>query len=81
MNIPDGSINQWNKSTKISESSLQPGDLIFFNKTFKGRGNQVTHVGIYVGDGKMIHAGSPVNVTNYRNNFFKDKIVGFGRYN
>lgn len=79
-NIPHGSINQWNGSTKIPESSLQPGDLIFFNKTFAGRGNQVTHVGIYIGDGKMIHAGSPVNITNYRNNYFNSKIVGFGRY-
>ena len=44
----------------VSKSELKPGDLVFFKK-----GGSVNHVGIYVGDGKMIHASSPGDVVKY----------------
>ena len=44
----------------VSKSELKPGDLVFFK-----RGGSVNHVGIYVGDGKMIHASSPGDVVKY----------------
>lgn len=40
---------QWNEGTRISRANLVPGDLVFFGK-------DLYHVGIYIGDGKMIHA-------------------------
>ena len=46
--------------TPVSRSQLQPGDLVFFY-------SPVSHVGIYVGDGQMVHAstyGQPVKVAS-----------------
>lgn len=43
---------------QISKDQLKPGDLLFFNTT----GNRISHVGIYIGDGKMIHASSGSNM-------------------
>ncbi|CAM5691168.1 NlpC/P60 family protein [Kitasatospora aureofaciens] len=43
------SQDQWNDGPRISRDALQPGDLVFFY-------NDIHHVGIYIGDGKMIHA-------------------------
>ena len=52
--IPRTSREQYNFGTKVSKSNLQPGDLVFFNTSGKG----VSHVGIYIGDGKFIHSGT-----------------------
>ena len=51
--LPRGSNDQYKKGTAISKSELQPGDLIFFDN---GTGNPTSHVGIYIGDGKMVHS-------------------------
>jgi cell wall-associated NlpC family hydrolase len=40
-----------NQGTSVSKENLQPGDLIFF-----GKNNEASHIGIYLGDGKMIHS-------------------------
>ncbi|MFD5611035.1 NlpC/P60 family protein [Kitasatospora sp. NPDC127060] len=47
--IPRISQDQWNAGARISRDALQPGDLVFFY-------DDIHHVGIYIGDGKMIHA-------------------------
>lgn len=54
----------------VSRDSLKPGDLLFFS-TFGG--NRITHVGLYVGDGKMIHASTPkegVIITDVNSNYY-----------
>ena len=43
----------------ISPSEAKPGDIIFFTGTYDSPG-PVSHVGIYVGDGMMLHCGSPI---------------------
>lgn len=43
--------------TKISFSNLQPGDLVFYSNG----GSKPTHVAIYIGNGKIIHASTPKN--------------------
>ncbi|WP_337101174.1 C40 family peptidase [Paenibacillus sp. YIM B09110] len=64
--------------TKVSWSNLQKGDLVFFWLNSKNK-SDVGHVGIYIGDGKMIHnltAARDVVITNiYTNNWYKQRFV------
>ena len=48
----------YNICTPVSEAEAKPGDLVFFEYTYEGP--WITHVGIYVGEGCMIHAGDPI---------------------
>ena len=61
----------------VSEAEARPGDLVFFEHTFEGP--WITHVGIYVGDGWMIHAGSPISYIKFMDSYYSDNFVGFGR--
>lgn len=49
--------DQVNNGTAVSFDQLQPGDLICFSNTYSS-GDWITHVGIYIGDGKMVHAAN-----------------------
>ena len=57
--LPRGTRGQSKVGKTISASSLEPGDLLFFKTGWRGR-----HVGIYVGDGKFIHASEKKGVTS-----------------
>lgn len=46
----------------VTRAELQPGDLVFFNDTCSDCGPNPTHVGMFIGDGKMINAGDPVQI-------------------
>ncbi|GAB3210205.1 C40 family peptidase [Marinactinospora thermotolerans] len=59
----------------VSMADLQPGDLIFFQTI---PGPPPTHVGMYIGDGMMVHAGNPVQVVPF-NDYWKSRWVGAGR--
>ena len=50
--------SQLKNGVAVSKSQLQPGDLVFFNSKFTGA-DKASHVGIYLGDGKFLHASSP----------------------
>lgn len=52
VSLPRTAAAQYAAGTPVSTSDLQPGDLVFF---YPG----ITHVGMYIGDGKFIHASSP----------------------
>lgn len=56
--LPRNSAKQREACTDVSRSSLMPGDLVFFNTKSGGPRHVVNHVGLYVGDGTMIHASS-----------------------
>jgi len=59
----------YNICTPVSQSEAQPGDLIFFTGTYDA-GVPVTHIGIYVGNGKMVEAvdeAHGVCLGNYHN--------------
>lgn len=43
----------------INKKDLQPGDLIFYSYEENGRFRNISHVAIYIGDGKMVHAANP----------------------
>lgn len=59
--LPRTAAEQSKVGTAVSWDNMQPGDLIFYN-TIAGNGKSVDHVGIYVGDGKMIHESSSKGV-------------------
>ena len=58
------------KDKTVKEENLQPGDLIFYSYTTNGRYKNISHVGIYVGNGKMVEAvdeAHGVCLGNYHN--------------
>lgn len=67
----------YNICTPVSEAEAKPGDLVFFEYTYDGP--WITHVGIYVGDGWMIHAGDPIGYIKFMDSYYSDNFVGFGR--
>lgn len=80
--IPRTAQEQYNKSTKVNVNDMQVGDLIFFD-TLKGNNKKVDHVGVYIGDGKMLHASSgkkQVVTTDLNTKYWNSVLVGAGRY-
>ena len=67
------------KCSYVSPADAQPGDLIFFEKTYNTAG--ASHVGIYVGDGMMIHCGDPISYTSINSTYWQSHFLGFGRIN
>ena len=58
-------------------SSPRPGDLVFFTGTYDTPG--VSHVGIYVGDGWMLHCGDPIGYANLNSNYWQSHLYAYGR--
>ena len=61
----------------ISASQMRPGDLIFFQGTYNTSG--ASHVGIYLGDGKMIHCGNPVKISSINTAYWQQHFYCYGR--
>ncbi|MFK5925145.1 MAG: NlpC/P60 family protein [Desulfuromusa sp.] len=80
LNLPRNSRAQFKTGHSVAKKNLKKGDLVFF--ATKG-GKRVTHVGMYVGNGKFIHAprtGKTVRVASLATNFFKKTYVGGRSY-
>ena len=78
---PTGRTNAqgiYNKCTPVSKENAKPGDLIFFQKTYS-TSNTVTHLGIYIGNGQMIHCGNPVQYTSINTKYWTEHFYAFGR--
>lgn len=78
ISIPRSSRTQSTFGKQVSKSDLQEGDLVFFNTT----GSGVSHVGIYVGDGKFIHASSgqgKVMTSSLTEGYYQDRYVNATR--
>ena len=76
--LPHSSSAQFSKGVPVSKADLKPGDLVFFSTYKKGP----SHVGIYVGNGKFVHAsnpGSTVKATSMNSSYYKDRFVGARR--
>ena len=58
-------------------SSPKPGDLVFFVGTYDTAG--VSHCGIYVGNGMMIHCGSPISYANLNTSYWQEHLYCYGR--
>lgn len=61
----------------IPKSEAKPGDLIFFQKTYNTSG--ASHVGIYVGNGMMIHCGSPISYASIETSYWRQHYYCMGR--
>ena len=61
----------------VPKSEAKPGDLIFFQKTYNTSG--ASHVGIYVGNGMMIHCGNPISYASTETNYWRQHYYCMGR--
>lgn len=67
------------KCTRVSATEARPGDLIFFQGTYNTSG--ASHVGIYVGNGMMLHCGNPIQYTSINTNYWIQHFYCYGRIN
>ena len=58
-------------------SGPRPGDLVFFVGTYDTAG--ISHVGIYVGDGWMLHCGDPISYANLNSSYWQSHLYAYGR--
>jgi lipoprotein Spr len=77
INLPRVAREQYRISRKISTTELQEGDLLFFNT----RGSGVSHVGVYLGNNKFIHAtvSKGVMVNGLFEPYYLKRFIGAGR--
>ena len=72
-----GAQGLYNVCTPVSSSDAKPGDLVFFVGTYDTPG--VSHVGIYVGDGVMLHCGDPIQYSSINTSYWQSHFYAFGR--
>ena len=80
LNLPRNSRRQFDVGDSINKNNLQKGDLVFFAK--KGT-SRVSHVGIYIGDGKFIHAssrGKKIRIDSLYTEYFTNQYMGGKTY-
>lgn len=67
----------YNLCTPVAKSNAQPGDLIFFKGTYDTPG--ISHVGLYVGAGKMLHCGDPIRYVDINTTYWQAHFYAFAR--
>ena len=72
-----GAQGLYNMSTPVSSSNARPGDLVFFVGTYDAPG--ISHVGIYVGGGVMLHCGDPIQYANLNSAYWQTHFYAFAR--
>jgi hypothetical protein len=80
LELPRNSRAQFQAGRPISRNDLQPGDLVFFAT---GSRNRVSHVGLYSGSGRFIHApgrGKTIRTASLSNDYFRNRYAGARRY-
>lgn len=79
VSLPHNAAAQYSHGAKIAKSELKPGDLVFFHCGRRG----ISHVGIFVGNGKFVHASSPrsggVRVDSLSNGYYQSTFRGARR--
>jgi cell wall-associated NlpC family hydrolase len=77
--VPRTTGDQYHQSDRVTLAGLQPGDLIFFRLSQR----KPSHVGIYAGSGRFIHAPSGVKQVSYaslRDPYWDSRVIGAGRF-
>ena len=70
----------YDQCTPVPAADAKAGDIIFFTGTYNS-GGAVSHVGIYCGNGVMIHAGDPIKYSNINTSYWQSHFYSFGRLN
>ena len=70
----------YDQCTPVSASDAKAGDIIFFTGTYNSAG-AVSHVGIYCGNGTMIHCGDPISYASINSPYWQSHFYAFGRLN
>lgn len=79
-NLPRTTANGiLSQCARVSKADARPGDLIFFQGTYNTSG--ASHVGIYVGDGMMVHCGNPISYASIDTPYWRQHFLTFGRFN
>ena len=63
--------------TRVSSANVKPGDLVFFQGTYDTAG--ASHVGIYVGNNKMVHCGDPIQYADLVSSYWQSHFLSYGR--
>ena len=77
VNVPRTSLEQFREAVKISLNDAKEGDILFFEDQEK-----LSHVGIFIGDGRFVHAptsGRSVSIGSLDNPYYQMHLVGVGR--
>ena len=67
----------YNQCARVSPQDAKPGDIIFFKGTYNT--SEISHVGIYVGNGMMIHAGNPIKYASVNTDYWTQHFYAYGR--
>jgi len=70
----------YDQCTPVSAADAKAGDIIFFTGTYNSAG-PVSHVGIYCGNGVMIHCGDPIKYASINTPYWQQHFLTFGRFN
>ena len=79
ISVPRTAAQQFAAAKPVAARDLQPGDLVFFRIDSR----DVSHVGVYVGERRFVHApqrGGRVNVANLDDEYFRKRLAGTGRF-
>lgn len=76
---PRTTITQIAWTRPVSLDQAQPTDLLYFNNTCSDCGANPTHVGMYLGNGQMIHAGDPVHIESIDTTYWRSHFNSAGR--
>lgn len=76
--VPRTAAEQYRAAVKVSMDELAPGDLLFF----RTRGKSISHVAIYAGSNRFVHApqtGQSIELRTLDDGYYKSRLVGAGR--
>jgi lipoprotein Spr len=79
--LPRTSDAQYNNSHKVSKGNLREGNLVFFTSSRSGK--RIAHSGIYLKNGKFVHASSSqgVIISSLNEDYYKKHWISGGKYN
>jgi cell wall-associated NlpC family hydrolase len=79
IDVPRTAADQQRAALNVDKAALQPGDLLFFRTT---RAKHTSHVGVYVGENRFVHApqsGKLIELRNLDDQYYSKRLVGTGR--